>query len=217
MSAPGTERGPVNIKRIQSRFLVVSELIPEEIVTGIKSGALPAQQIEHGFDSHKTRYTQRTLPSGAVVFEERPYDATAIGPSFSYRGMIAEWRTRRKLAPKEFEEAWPGTEGQRLSKSRYEVDTPDGPFVDLDVYQRRPDMPVKEGELDMDGQMLAVVQFDTFAEAEAYIAPDFDGRLPWLGSNVTDNVSTRKLAKGRTWHLKGTANFKTLRNNPSSE
>lgn len=195
------------VGRIQSRFLVRPETFPPALAVAMRSGIAPKQEIEHGFTPAKTRLTQRTLEAGAVVFEERPYDASPIGDSFWYQDLIAEIRSHRRMSPDEFAEAWPDTEGQRLSKTRYPVTIPDGPLVDVDVYKSRPDMPA---ELDVDGRMLAVVHFATLKEAQAFVSPDFDNRPDWLGNNVTNVVSSRKLAKGKTWWLEDSASIHDL-------
>jgi CYTH domain-containing protein len=70
-----------------------------------------------------------------------------------------------------FERLWPLTEGRRIEKRRHEIDAGDGLVLELDVY---------EGALQ--GLVVAEVEFESEAAAEAFAPPD------WLGSDVTEDA-----------------------------
>ena len=72
-----------------------------------------------------------------------------------------------EISPEQFEGLWPLTEGRRLRKRRY-VLPEDGLEIEVDVY---------EGELD--GLIVAVVEFDSEDQARGFEPP------AWLGDEVT--------------------------------
>jgi adenylate cyclase len=72
-----------------------------------------------------------------------------------------------ELGTDDFDRLWPLTEGQRLRKRRYAIDHGEH-CIELDVY---------EGELD--GLMLAEVEFPSEEAARAFEPPD------WFGDEVT--------------------------------
>jgi adenylate cyclase len=70
-----------------------------------------------------------------------------------------------------FERLWPLTEGRRIEKTRYEIPVGDELVIELDVYAG-----------DLDGLVIAEVEFDSEEAAEGFAAPD------WLGPDVTEDV-----------------------------
>jgi CYTH domain-containing protein len=78
-----------------------------------------------------------------------------------------------------FEALWPLTEGRRIEKTRYEIPCA-GATIELDEFG---------GELD--GLLLAEVEFGSRAASESFEPPD------WLGREVTDDASfaNRSLAE----------------------
>jgi adenylate cyclase len=70
-----------------------------------------------------------------------------------------------------FERLWPLTEGRRIEKTRYEIPVGDELVIELDVYAG-----------DLDGLVIAEVEFDSEQAAEGFAAPD------WLGPDVTEDV-----------------------------
>ena len=70
-----------------------------------------------------------------------------------------------------FERLWPLTEGRRIEKTRYEIPVGDDLVIELDVYAG-----------DLDGLVIAEVEFDSEEAAEAFAAPD------WLGPDVTEDL-----------------------------
>jgi adenylate cyclase len=66
-----------------------------------------------------------------------------------------------------FERLWP----LRIEKTRYEIDADGGAVIELDVYTG-----------DLEGLVVAEVEFDSEEAAEAYVAPD------WLGTDVTEDL-----------------------------
>jgi adenylate cyclase len=71
------------------------------------------------------------------------------------------------LPAEAFESLWPLTEGRRLHKRRHVIPL-DGLKLELDVY-----------EGDLEGLVVAEVEFESEAEAEGFEPPD------WLGEEVT--------------------------------
>jgi adenylate cyclase len=73
------------------------------------------------------------------------------------------------LGEEDFERLWPLTEGQRLRKRRYTIDHGEH-CIELDVY-----------EGDLDGLILAEVEFSSEEDARAFEPPE------WFGDEVTGN------------------------------
>ena len=73
-----------------------------------------------------------------------------------------------------FERLWPLTEGRRIEKTRYEIPADDGLTIELDVYGGA-----------LAGLVVAEVEFDSEAAADAFSASD------WLGREVTDDERYR--------------------------
>jgi adenylate cyclase len=72
-----------------------------------------------------------------------------------------------ELDPERFDQLWPLTEGRRLHKRRYVI--PHGDLrIEVDVY-----------EGDLEGLLVAEVEFPSEEEAKAFEPPD------WLGEEVT--------------------------------
>jgi CYTH domain-containing protein len=84
-----------------------------------------------------------------------------------------------EIAPGQFEQLWPLTEGRRIEKTRYEIPLSEGLVLELDVYV---------GVLA--GLLIAEVEFPTRGAAERFAAP------AWLGREVTDDdaYKNRRLA-----------------------
>ena len=73
------------------------------------------------------------------------------------------------LEREQFDALWPATEGRRVQKQRTAIPH-GGRTIELDVY---------EGELD--GLVIAEVEFEDAAQAIAFVPP------PWFGREVTDD------------------------------
>jgi adenylate cyclase len=74
------------------------------------------------------------------------------------------------IEPERFDRLWPLTQGRRIEKQRYEIPTDDGHVIELDVYAG-----------DLDGLVVAEVEFDSDEEADAFAPP------PWFQREVTDD------------------------------
>lgn len=83
-------------------------------------------------------------------------------------GNLARKEYETELSAEQFEVLWPATEGRRLQKDRYVFEEA-GVEVEVDIYHR----PLR-------GLIVAEVEFDSKATAEAYEKPD------WMGREVTD-------------------------------
>jgi adenylate cyclase len=84
------------------------------------------------------------------------------------------------ISPEAFAALWPLTKGRRIEKRRYEIRHA-GAIVELDEFG---------GELE--GLLLAELEFDSKEASEGFEPPD------WLGREVTDDASygNRSLAEG---------------------
>jgi CYTH domain-containing protein len=74
------------------------------------------------------------------------------------------------IEPAAFERLWPLTEGRRVEKVRHLLPAGDAIVLELDVY-----------EGDLEGLLVAEVEFASEADADAWVAP------PWLGAEVTQD------------------------------
>jgi adenylate cyclase len=83
------------------------------------------------------------------------------------------------ISTEAFDALWPLTEGRRIEKRRYEIPHA-GAIIELDEFG---------GELE--GLLVAEVEFDTREASEGFEPPD------WLGREVTDDASygNRRLAE----------------------
>jgi adenylate cyclase len=75
------------------------------------------------------------------------------------------------IAPDQFSELWPVTEGRRVFKRRYQIPIPGGLTAELDVY---------EGE--RAGLQVVEVEFSSESQARAFAPP------PWFGQEVTHDI-----------------------------
>ena len=137
---------------IERKFLVAK--LPEDL------GAFPKAEIRQGYleitDKTETRLRQkgnkylRTVKTGA--------------------GKVRE-ETETEITGEEFRALWPGTDGRRVEKTRYDI--PYGKFtIELDIYRNA-----------LKGLIVAEVEFESAAASEAFLPPD------WLGREVTEDKS----------------------------
>jgi adenylate cyclase len=76
-----------------------------------------------------------------------------------------------EIEPDRFDRLWPLTEGLRIEKTRYEIDADDGLVIELDMYKG-----------DLEGLVVAEVEFSSEEAADAFAEPD------WLGRDVTEDA-----------------------------
>ena len=82
------------------------------------------------------------------------------------KGLVrSEWEV--ELTSAQFDAIWPGTEGLRLTKTRHDVSVGVGECV-VDVYEGR-----------LAGLRVVEVEFDSEAEADAFVPPE------WFGAEIT--------------------------------
>ncbi len=75
-----------------------------------------------------------------------------------------------EIEARRFAALWPLTDGRRLEKRRYAIPYGDGLTIELDIYHGR-----------LSGLLTAEVEFDTPADASAFVPPD------WFGRELTDD------------------------------
>ncbi len=155
---------------IERKFLVPP--LPTEIAVQVQIA--PWKNIEQGYLPDKgPRLRRETMPDGSKRYIRT--EKEKIKASNTY----VKNETERLMTEEEFEREWPKTEGRRVQKTRYNM--PLGEYtVELDVFQGG----------DLDGRMLAEVEFDSANEANGFVPPE------WFGRDVTEEISNRKLAKG---------------------
>jgi CYTH domain-containing protein len=108
-------------------------------------------------------------PDGTEVrVRRRDADAWLTVKSGGGRARVEE---EIEIDGERFERLWPLTEGRRIEKARYEIPVGDDLVLELDVYAG-----------DLDGLVIAEVEFDSEEAAEAFAAPD------WLGQDVTEDL-----------------------------
>lgn len=156
------------------------------------SGAADHREIER-------KFLVRKLPDNLGSFVHREIDQgyLAIAPdgvqvrlrragekySLTYKRGRANSREEREveLTREQFATLWPGTEGKRLTKTRYDVPYGDR-VIEIDIYSGR-----------HEGVIVAEVEFDDEQSAAAFQRPD------WLGDDVTHDprYSNQLLASDR--------------------
>lgn len=97
-------------------------------------------------------------------------------------GALVRVEREAEISAEQFETFWPETDGRRVEKERYTGQLPDGRVFELDVFL---------GELAP--LQLVEVEFQTEAEAIAYVPPD------WFGIDVTAD----KRYKNKTMAING--------------
>jgi len=136
-------------REIERKFLV--RTLPEKL------DRLPSTKIAQGY---------LAIAADGVQVRLRKRDASHSLTYKRHSGLAREER-EIELSAEQFETLWPGTQGKRLIKTRYDV--PIGPLVvEIDVYH---------GE--HDGLIVAEVEFDDEQSACLFQPPE------WLGDDVT--------------------------------
>ncbi|WP_170331290.1 CYTH domain-containing protein [Ruegeria arenilitoris] len=97
-------------------------------------------------------------------------------------GALVRVEREAEISAEQFDTFWPETDGRRVEKERFTGQLPDGRVFELDVFQG-----------DLAPLRLVEVEFQTEAEAEAYIPPE------WFGADVTAD----KRYKNKTMATKG--------------
>ena len=85
-----------------------------------------------------------------------------------------------ELSPDQFNTLWPGTEGRRIEKIRYQIDDA-GQKIELNVFRGN-----------LEGLVLAEVEFPSREKSEEFEPPD------WFGDEVTEDIrfKNQNLAQG---------------------
>lgn len=136
-------------REIERKFLV--RKLPEDLA------AFPHAQIEQGY---------LAIADGGIQVRLR---SAGQKHSLTYKRGRGHSREEREveLTPDQFRVLWPGTEGKRLVKTRYEIPLGDR-VVEIDVYKGR-----------HTGVVVAEVEFNDEQSAASFESP------AWLGDDVT--------------------------------
>ncbi len=147
----------------------------------MSASATPAREIERKFLLRRLPDGLASHPHAAI---EQGYLAIERGGvqvrlrrkgdacSLTYKRDRTDGREEREIAlsPEQFAALWPGTEGRRLTKTRY--DMPLGERVaEVDVYSGR-----------HEGVVVVEVEFPDLASCQAFVPPD------WFGEDVSDDA-----------------------------
>jgi adenylate cyclase len=156
--APGASAGHPRERygcsiEIERKFLVAEP--PSDL------GRWPSSAIEQGYlavadDGTEVRVRRRDR-DGAVLTVKSGGGRRRVEEEFD-------------IEVERFERLWPLTEGRRLEKTRYELASDDGSVIELDVYAG-----------DLDGLVVAEVEFDSDEAADAFARPR------WFAREVTDD------------------------------
>lgn len=148
------------MKEIERKFLVDKEALSEE-----------HPKLDQFASVHIAQGYLLSGPEGSARVRQK-------GDSFflTVKVKAGEDRTERyevepKISKETFDEIWPATEGRRVEKVRYHIPLSDMvEIIELDVF-----------EGDLEGRMLAEVEFRSLDEAKAFQPP------AWFGQDVTEN------------------------------
>jgi len=136
---------------IERKFLV--DVLPDDLDTH------PSREIEQGY---------LAITDDVEVRLRRYGDQTFLTVKSS--GGEARVEEEIDIEPRRFEVLWPLTEGRRIQKRRHVIPAGDGLKVELDIYHG-----------DLNGLLVAEVEFDSAAAAEGFAPP------AWFGREVTDD------------------------------
>jgi len=149
---------PAVTTEIERKFVVDPAALVALERRGLSLESYPHTKIDQG-------YLANSPETGAVRIRRRgeQYFLTFKAPSTGHAAERVELET--ELTEEQFDTMWPGTEGRRVEKTRYELHGAGGHTIELDVF---------EG-----GHILAEVEFASTQEADAFEPP------PWFGADVT--------------------------------
>ena len=89
--------------------------------------------------------------------------------TFKGRGLLQRRELEIELSHDQFNTLWPGTEGRRIEKVRYQINRA-GQKIELNVFRGN-----------LEGLVLAEVEFPSREKSEEFKPPD------WLGEDVTED------------------------------
>lgn len=141
--------------------------LPREIERKFLVKSLPSNFDQHPSVLIKQGYVEISSSQSIRYRQEgdKFFQTIKAGPSDNRVELEME------LSKDQFDQMWPKTAGQRLSKTRFFIPVGEN-IADLDIYQ---------GELD---ELLTVeVEFKTAEEKDQFAPPD------WFGQEVTDDPS----------------------------
>jgi adenylate cyclase len=146
---------------IERKFLV--EAVPGDI------GTHPARPVRQGYLAIE--------PGGAEVRVRQIGDATVL--TVKRGGGRTRIEEEVAIEREAFDRLWPLTEGRRVEKVRHLLPGGEGLVLEVDVYDG-----------DLDGLVVAEIEFPSEAAADAWAPP------PWLGAEVTtdDRYKNHNLA-----------------------
>jgi adenylate cyclase len=168
-SREGARREPRSLE-IERRFLVAS--LPDDIRTQIRN--LPYTDITQGYSGFRLR--RSVTSKGEVTYIMGIKTSQSADPRISIKHE-EEW----PIDEARFRELWPSVDEGIIEKRRYRISHGEH-TIQLDIF--------RGGEID--GRMLAEVEFNSVDEAQAFRPPE------WFGSDVTSVVSNAKLARKKT-------------------
>lgn len=154
-------------REYERRFLISA--LPSEIADVLET--FRYVDIEQGYLPSGTRIRKSIDWNGKASYVMA--DKTVVGTDG-----IARDEKEKTISIKEFEKLWKQTKKSRIFKRRYFIHQEDQ-TIELDIFKAN-----------LDGKMLAEVEFEDHEGALAFNAFD------WFGREVTREISNRKLALG---------------------
>ena len=148
-------------------------------------------EIERVFKVRQIPKNIENYPSENIVQGYLAIDATGaevrlrkIGAryfeTFKGSGRLQRRELEIELSHDQFNALWPGTEGRRIEKTRYQIDYA-GKKIELNVFR---------GSLE--GLVLAEVEFPSREKSEEFKPPD------WLGEEVTEDTRYKNQSLAQT-------------------
>lgn len=148
-------------KEIERKFLIDPSVLADMTSQGFQLDEYPHKKIDQGYLANTSDCAVRVRRKGEKFFWT--YKAASSGNAAERIELETE------ITADQFETMWPGTEGRRVEKTRYEIPLGDGLHtIELDIF-----------EGDNSGHILAEVEFASTVDADAFQPP------PWFGTDVT--------------------------------
>ena len=140
-----------------------------------------SEEIERVFKVRQLPKNLEQYPSENIVQGYLAIDVTGsevrlrkIGDRYfeTYKGAgrLQRRELEIELTPDQFNTLWPGTEGRRIEKIRYQIDEGDQK-IELNVFRGN-----------LEGLVLAEVEFPSREKSEEFEPPD------WFGEEVTEDI-----------------------------
>jgi len=133
-----------------------------------------------------TRYPSENIVQGYLAIDANGAEVRLrkIGERYfeTYKGSgrLQRRELEIKLSHDQFNTLWPGTEGRRIEKIRYQIDDA-GQKIELNVFRGN-----------LEGLVLAEIEFSSLEKSAEFKPPD------WLGEEVTEDIRYKNQSLAQT-------------------